>query len=296
MNKPTVDVLLASFNGDKYLEEQLESLHRQEDVNVRVWVNDDGSFDETLRILEKWKEKGLVKSISKTQNIGSTRAFLKLLSEHHDSKFVAFCDQDDIWEPRKLATQILSMENEKPMLIISQRLYIDSNGALIGESKKLRSKPSFENAMIENIAFGNTIVVNNEAIKLINSISEPQVEHYDSWIYLLVSIFGKIVEVPQPLTHYRIHSNNLVGLRKMSLNSVRASVNNFVNQNIYLGESFSKENECKRFQRLELFKSLRLETRLISRFRIVQRIGFKRQRFVDQIIMKLLLLFVKNTN
>jgi glycosyltransferase involved in cell wall biosynthesis len=296
LNKPTVDVLLASFNGDKYLEEQLDSLDRQEDVNVRVWVNDDGSVDETLKILEKWQEKGLVKSISTTERIGSTRVFLRMLSEHLDSKYVAFCDQDDIWEPRKLVTQVLKIESEEAIAVISQRLYIDSKGAFIGKSKKLRSQPSFENAMIENIAFGNTIVVNNEAIKLINSIPNPQVEHYDSWIYLLVSMFGKIVEVPQPLTQYRIHSSNLVGLRKMSLKSVRVSVNNFVNQNIYLGENISKENEYKKFQRLGLFKSLRQETNLISRYRILQRIGFKRQRFVDQVIMKLLLLFVKNTN
>jgi glycosyltransferase involved in cell wall biosynthesis len=291
-----VDVLLATFNGERYLGEQLESLDRQVDVNVRVWVNDDGSVDQTLKVLHKWQVRGLIKSISKTQGIGSTRAFLTLLSEHSDAEYVAFCDQDDIWEPRKLATQVLKIENEKAMVVISQRLHIDSDGEFIGKSKRLRSQPSFENAMIENIAFGNTIMLNNKAIKLINGIPEPQVEHYDSWIYLLVSTFGKIVEVPQPLTYYRIHSNNSVGLRKISVQSVRVSVNNFVTQNIYLVENVSKENEYKKFQRLELFNLLELETSLILRYRIIQRIGFKRQKFVDQIILKLVLLFARIAN
>lgn len=288
-----MDILLATFNGERYLSEQLESLDRQVDVNVRVWVNDDGSVDETLKVLHKWQVQGLIKGISKTQGIGSTRAFLTLLSEHSDAEYVAFCDQDDIWEPRKLATQVLKIDNEKAMLIISQRLHVDSNGEAIGKSKRLQRPPSFENAMMENIAFGNTIMLNNKAIKLVNSIPEPQVEHYDSWIYLLISIFGKIVEVPQPLTYYRLHSKNSVGLRNISAQSVRVSVNNFVNQNIYLVENVSNENEYKKFQRLELFKSLELETNLILRYRIIQKIGFKRQRFVDGIILKLVLLFAK---
>lgn len=291
-----MDVLLATFNGERYLDEQLESLNRQVDVNVRVWANDDGSVDETLKVLHKWQVQGLIKSISKTQGIGSTRAFLTLLSEHSGAEYVAFCDQDDIWEPKKLATQVLKIENEEAMVVISQRLHIDPNGKCIGKSKRLRRQPSFENAMMENIAFGNTMMLNNMAVKLINGIPEPQVEHYDSWIYLLVSTFGKIVEVPQPLTYYRIHSKNSVGLRKISVQSVRVSVNNFVNQNIYLVENVSKENEYKKFQRLELFNLLELETSLILRYRIIQRISFKRQRFVDQIILKLVLIFAKIAN
>jgi len=288
-----VDVLLTTLNGEKYLEEQLESLDCQEDVIVRVWVNDDGSIDETLAILNKWQKKGLIKEVSKSQGVGSTRAFLRLLSEHSDSQYVAFCDQDDIWEPRKLATQVFEMKNEMPMCIITQKLHIDSSGAIIGKSKRLRRKPSFENSMIENVASGNTILINSLAINLINKIPEPPVQHYDSWIYLVVSLFGKVVEIPIPLTNYRIHSNNAVGLRRISLRENWISINSFIDQNLFLYENTVYDNNCKMIQKLKMFQMLRVETNMVKKFRIIQGIGFKRQRFIDQIVVILLILFLK---
>lgn len=290
-----MDVLLATFNGERYLEEQLESLARQEDVNLRVWVNDDGSVDQTLTILHKWHAKGLIHRITNTVGVGSTKAFLKLLSDHSDSQYVAFCDQDDIWEPRKLATQVIEMKNEIPMCIFTQKLHIDSSGAAIGKSKILRKKPSFENSMIENVASGNTILINSLAVNLINKIPEPQVQHYDSWIYLLVSLFGKVVEIPIPLTNYRIHSNNSVGLRSISLRENWISINSFINQNIFLYQNVLNDHNCKKIQKLKMFQMLRVETNLVKKFRIIQRIGFKRQRFIDQFIVILLILFLKSS-
>ena len=290
-----MDVLLATFNGERYLEEQLESLARQEDVNLRVWANDDGSVDQTLTILDTWHAKGLINRITNTVGVGSTQAFLKLLSDHSDSQYVAFCDQDDIWEPRKLATQVIEMKNEMPMCIITQKLHIDSSGAAIGKSKRLRKKPSFENSMIENVASGNTILINNLAINLINKIPKPQVQHYDSWIYLLVSLFGKVVEIPIPLTNYRIHSNNSVGLRRISLRENWISIKSFINQNVFLYQNIVDNHNCKKIQKLKMFQMLRVETNLVKKFRLIQRIGFKRQRLIDQFIVILLILFLKNS-
>lgn len=281
---------MATYNGSQYLLEQLESIENQEDVIVRVWVNDDGSDDGTIEILSNWQKKGIIRNISKTDRIGSTRAFLKLLSEHTDSEYVAFCDQDDIWESDKLATQIQMVKNEIPTCVTSQRLYIDKTGSILGNSIGLNSKPSFENALVENIAYGNTMLINKKAIELINILPNPKIEHYDSWIYLLVSAFGEVVEVPLPLTKYRIHPRNAVGLRKMSLNSIRVSIANFANQNLFLLENFPN---AEQILQLKLFKELLFEKSLIRRFVIIQRIDFKRQKFYDQVIFKMLLLFVK---
>jgi glycosyltransferase involved in cell wall biosynthesis len=290
-----VDVLLATFNGERYLDEQLKSLARQQDVNLRVWANDDGSVDQTLTILNKWHAKGLINRISHTVGVGSTRAFLKLLSDHSDSEYVAFCDQDDIWEPKKLATQLLEMKNDLPMCVITQKLHIDSSSAAIGKSKILRNKPSFENSMIENVASGNTILINRQAINLINNIPDPQVRHYDSWIYLLVSLFGKVAEIPIPLTKYRIHSNNTVGLRRISLRENWISINSFINQNVFLYENIVDDYKCEKIQKLGMFRMLRLETNPVKKLRIIQRIGFKRQGYIDQLVVILLILFLKSS-
>ena len=290
-----MDVLLATFNGERYLDEQLKSLARQQDVNLRVWANDDGSVDQTLTILNKWHAKGLINRISHTVGVGSTRAFLKLLSDHSDSEYVAFCDQDDIWEPKKLATQLLEMKIDLPMCVITQKLHIDSSSAAIGKSKILRNKPSFENSMIENVASGNTILINRQAINLINNIPDPQVRHYDSWIYLLVSLFGKVAEIPIPLTKYRIHSNNTVGLRRISLRENWISINSFINQNVFLYENIVDDYKCEKIQKLGMFRMLRLETNPVKKLRIIQRIGFKRQGYIDQLVVILLILFLKSS-
>jgi len=288
--KQTVDVLLATYNGEKFLEEQLQSLEQQKDVNVRVWANDDGSDDATLEILLKWQRSGLIVDITKTQRIGSTRAFLKLLSEHSDSEYVAFCDQDDVWDPIKLITQVGNLTSEMPMAITSARLFIDEAGTIIGKSKKLRMAPSFENAIVENIAPGNTILMNNRAIKLVNEFSNPTVEHYDSWIYLLTSAFGKVECLNQPLIKYRIHSNNAVGLRKLSPNRIVESVSKFVGQSIYFGTNLPSNEQFFFKEKVELFSRARSEKSIVKRLLIIQKIGFKRQRVTDQIIFKLILL------
>ena len=149
--------------------------------------------------------------------------------------------------------------------------------------------------MIENIASGNTILINGQAIKLINRIPDPQVKHYDAWIYLLVSAFGKVVEIPLPLTSYRIHSNNSIGLRKISLRANWISINHFVHQNVFLYENVFDESQSKKIQKLKMFQELRFETSLVKKLRIIQRIGFKRQRFIDQVIVILMLLVRKNS-
>ena len=289
-NRPTVDILLATFNGEKYLDAQLQSLAQQEDVNVAVWVNDDGSDDTTLKILLNWKSKGLIKGISETQGIGSTHAFLKLLSEHPESQFVAFCDQDDVWDRRKLLQQVGSLSSEIPMLVASQRIYINEDGTIIGKSRKNSKPPTFENAMVENIVPGNTILMNNCAIKLINSFPNPTIKHYDSWIYLLVSAFGKVEFLHQPLVQYRVHANNTVGLRKLAIKRFTESVSTFVDQVIFLGSKLDSGEHDIVVEKSKMFVRARSERNIFRKLEIIQKIGFKRQNYLDQIVFKLLCL------
>ncbi|CAN1529364.1 WcaA Glycosyltransferases involved in cell wall biogenesis [Candidatus Nanopelagicaceae bacterium] len=285
-----MDVLLATFNGGKYLEEQLESLVCQEGVTVRVWANDDGSTDETLAILKKWQRKGLIKDISKSQGVGSTGAFLRLLSEHSDSEYVAFCDQDDIWEPKKLAMQLLKITNCMPACVTSQRLFIDNSNRIIGVSKKLRRSPSFENAMFENIAPGNTLLLNNQAINAINRYQDAPIKYYDSWIYLLLTFVGKVEYIHQPLIRYRIHETNLVGLRKYNVGRFIDSAESYLSQIRFLNEI--NERDLKQGQNSAL-----TELRLISECKgkikkviSILKYPLERQRRIDQVGIKLTLL------
>lgn len=290
MNKPSVDVLLATFNGEKYLEEQLESLACQEDVIVKVWVNDDGSIDETLAILNKWQKKGLIKEVSNSQGLGSTRAFLRLLSEHSDSEYVAFCDQDDIWEPKKLAIQLLKIKDSKPACVASQRLFIDNSCKVIGATKKLRKIPSFKNALFENIAPGNTLLLNNQAINMINRFQDPPVKHYDSWIYLLISFVGEVEYIHQPLIRYRIHETNFVGLRKYNIGRFIDSAESYLSQIMFLNEI--NERDLKQSQNSVLTELILIDEYKSKIKKVIPILKYPilRQRRIDQVGMKLALL------
>jgi glycosyltransferase involved in cell wall biosynthesis len=269
---------------------QLESLARQEDVNVRVWVNDDGSVDETLTILHKWQEKGLIKGISKTQRVGSTRAFLNLLAEHPDSEYVAFCDQDDIWNSKKLSTQISKITDEMPLGVTSKRLYIDASGGIIGVTKKLRKSPSFENAIVENVVPGNTVLINNLAISLINKYPNPAVRHYDSWIYLILSYFGDINYIDLPLVKYRIHEGNHVGLRKYGFGRFLDSAENYLIQARYLGKIVGPNlSQDKNPVLADLISIFEKKGKAQKAFLIIK-LPVVRQRRIDQLGMKIMFL------
>ncbi|CAN2228089.1 WcaA Glycosyltransferases involved in cell wall biogenesis [Candidatus Nanopelagicaceae bacterium] len=288
-----MDVLLATFNGEKYLEEQLESLNCQEDVNVRVWVNDDGSTDETLAILKKWQRKGLIKEISKSQGVGSTGAFLRLLSEHSNSEYVAFCDQDDIWDENKLSSQLSSLVESSPMMSTCLRLYVDEAGKVIGKSKNLQNPPSFLNSTFENIAPGNTIILNNAAVKVINELQNPPIFHYDAWIYLLIAAFGKVVFVPSHFVKYRIHSSNFVGLRKKSFKASTVAVKDYLNQQKFLLEKRSEilsKDQLEHLTSISLFVS---EKNLRKKLSMFSRIKIGRQSKLDELLFKLLLMFLR---
>ena len=285
-----VTVLLATFNGEKYLEKQLLSLANQKDVIVDVIAQDDGSTDGTRDILESWKESGLISVIYQSNRIGPTRSFMKMLKQCNDKEMIAFCDQDDIWNHKKLVTQIEKLDHTLPTAVITSRRYINELDRVIGESDNLKIEPCIENAMVENVAYGNTILLNNQAIKLINSIESARVKNYDSWIYLVVAAFGKVIYLSEPLIDYRIHRDNSVGLRSHSINKIISAVDNYVDQNLLFLSNFKTGLSSAQISCLEGFLELKNEKKILKRLKLVQKIRFKRQKILDQIIFKLIVI------
>jgi glycosyltransferase involved in cell wall biosynthesis len=286
---PRVTVLLATFNGVKFLDQQLNSLAGQHEAEVEVYANDDGSTDGTVDLLEIWKETGLIKKISRSNQIGSSQAFLNLLKLCNEKSFVALCDQDDVWEARKLITQIKYAKSDKPIAISSRRLYIDEQSQMIGISPKLGLKPCFENAMVENIAPGNTILINRKSVELINSFKSLQISHYDSWIYLLVSAFGEVIHIQEPLTQYRIHSSNTVGLRKINLNKHKAAVRSFLNQSMFLHEASPRNLNAEKQHLLNEFVKILTVTGKFRKTLLIWKLPIRRQRRLEEIGFKVIL-------
>jgi glycosyltransferase involved in cell wall biosynthesis len=209
-----IAILIATFNGEQYLEEQLESLRSQKGFPVDLIVNDDGSADGTLHILKDYQNRGLIKEILQTKNVGPSLAFLNLLqhSTHYD--FVALCDQDDLWDTDKIKESISHLGTEIPEIAVSERRYIDYQGHRIGSSPKILKPLCLRNALVENIAYGNTIVLNSKANSLAVRAFPISVD-LDHWIYLVISAVGQVNHIPRPLVSYRLHGSNHVGTSRL---------------------------------------------------------------------------------
>jgi glycosyltransferase involved in cell wall biosynthesis len=292
---PKVAILLATFNGEKYLLGQLKSLESQKDVTLSVFANDDGSTDQTQKILNAWFEKGVIKEITYTNGVGSTKAFQKLLEKNHDFEYIAFCDQDDVWESNKLIDLIREMDSIKtkfPQLAFSRRTFIDSKNNVIGSSKKLRKAPSFANALVENIAPGNTILLNKEAATLVNLCFTNETCHYDSFTYLIISAFGRCIFVDKALVRYRIHSENSIGLRKFDIKSTKASIICYIRQWQILDASRHKVLEDENKAILNSHLNILEEKRTIPLLRSIYMLRVIRQSRFDTYIFKIILFFV----
>jgi len=197
------------------------SLLDQDYPNVEILVRDDGSTDETINVLQEYSTLSNVK-IFHGQHIGAVRSFFKLLElSSSQAAYFAFCDQDDIWKKDKIshAIEMLSAQkNHRPLLYCGRLKIVDEHLSFRGLSKVPSRGPSFENALVENVAGGCTAVFNAHVRDLIAGSIPCSALMHDWWLYLVVSAFGKIVFDKEPKILYRLHPNNLMGI-KMSFTS-----------------------------------------------------------------------------
>ena len=263
----------------------------QKGVSVRVIANDDGSSDSTVEILESWKKRGLVKEIYRTNRIGPSRVFRSLITKTDGASFVALADQDDVWNHSKLETLCRIIDKSGPSLAFSERELIDASGKCIGKSRLVRQSVSFENALIENVVPGNTILLNSQAVSLIKKFPLGDLDHFDAWVYLLISAFGVCKYTTLHLVSYRLHANNTVGLRKLRPGKFCLSLDSWENRAILLYEHGNSELDKAAVLHLNAFLGLYSNKRSTCSFMNILSFKFQRQKRLDSIAIKLIFLF-----
>jgi len=216
----SVAIILAFYNGRKYIKEQVDSILSQSHKRLKLYIYDDNSplkLEKSFLNLSKEFEKK-VSIIRRSENMGHARNFLFGLKEiEEDYDFYGFSDQDDIWNNNKIEDAIKDLSKKdylKPTLYCSRTDYYNEDCTKkIGESKIFNKKPTFANALIQNIVGGNTIVFNNKAKNLIvNSLNEFDYFEHDWWTYQIISASGgEIIFSSQKTLKYRQHSNNITG-------------------------------------------------------------------------------------
>ncbi len=214
-----VAVLLCSFNGARFLGEQLDSILAQNHYDWHLWVSDDGSVDGSLRILENYRERRCPgrMDIRRGPRKGFAANFLSLVCEETiGGDYFAYADQDDVWCSDKLSRALAwlsTVDAGVPALYCSRSRLIDETGRFIGLSPMPRHPPDIRNALVENIAGGNTMVFNAAARALLIKAGENVgVQAHDWWTYLAVLAgSGHVYFDQQPTLKYRIHDQNLIG-------------------------------------------------------------------------------------
>jgi hypothetical protein len=215
--RPVITLLLSTFNGERFLLEQLNSFLAQTYTDWVLYWRDDGSSDGTLGIMRDFTTRvgaeRCVESPSSGRHLGASPSFLALLAESASAQAIAFADQDDVWLPEKLhrAAEHLAAAGSQPALYCARQLLVDA--ALRGAKRSvIHIPPAFPASLTQNIANGNTLVMNAAAAALVSAMGRPEGSVHDWWSYIVVCASGgSILFDEQPQVLYRLHHGNLIG-------------------------------------------------------------------------------------
>ena len=221
-------ILMATYNGEKYLKEQLDSLIVQTYKDWILWIHDDNSSDQTEQIIKKYMQKYPEKIKLINDNIstgGATENFNYLLNNiDNNYEYIMFCDQDDIWLPSKIEITINKMrekeiENPNKGILIHTDLYIYKNNIIMNQLRFMdvqnlvATKTAINSLFLQNTIVGCTMMFNKKLLEIVGNIPKKANMH-DWWIALVASVFGLICYIDKATIYYRQHENNTVGVKK----------------------------------------------------------------------------------
>ncbi len=229
--QPRVTVILSTYNGGAFLQPLLDSLYRQTHASTTILVRDDGSTDSTPAILERERLASRIKILSGNTKLGAAGSFAELLraSARTTTDFVAFCDQDDIWLPNKIARAVAAIAetgNDVAAAYCSRLEIVDVTLAHVGFTN-IPERIGFGNALVENICVGCTLVLNRTAIDLVCRNFPANVMTHDWWCYLVISCFGRIVYDADAHIRYRQHGGNVFGVAGGRWDRLRRALRRF---------------------------------------------------------------------
>ena len=282
-----ITIIMAVYNGQEYIREQLESLKDQTYTEWRLVIRDDRSSDKTAEIVKKFSdevEQEVIFKVNEKPSGSAKNNFALLINDAKESDYVMFCDQDDIWKKDKIEITFNKMKQAEerygrdfPLIVNGDVEVIDENGNINADSmfemSHINADSKLPQILIQNHVTGCTMMCNK---KLIAGISEYASSEYiimhDYLAALYASVFGKIEVIKKPLLSYRQHSGNSVGAKnnnnavyllkrlangrksyKEAMETSRNQVKFFVE--IYR-EELAAEKYCKEYELMSGYASL----------------------------------------
>ncbi len=298
---------MATYNGEKYLAAQLDSLAAQTHANWFLVVSDDGSIDNTKVILQSYQQKWGVDRIRlRTGPMrGVAQNFLTMaIDPSIQADYYAFCDQDDVWLPVKLSAALEYLRGispEEPHLYCSRTVYVKDDLKIYAHSPAFAFPTSFRNALVQSIAGGNTMVFNRATKTLLERAAVLDVVLHDWWLYQLTAGAGGVVHLDQQ-AHilYRQHALALIGggrsafsrLRRIGM-IIRGEFKAYSEVSI---KALNLARHCLddgSIRTLDLFIRMRQAPKLLERFRLLKVSGLYRQTWRGTISLVITVAFKK---
>lgn len=226
MERASIAILLATYNGGRYLRQQLDSILAQTEQGWRLLVSDDGSSDDTLEILQEYQRQYPDRIILSQHEVptGSSREnfmYLTRLAGGYD--YVMYCDQDDVWLPQKVSLTLREMRRlegskpQTPCLVHTDLAVVRADLTLKSESYFYASlldagRNTLNRLVIQNIVTGCTMMINHALWELaVLPAEEGAMRMHDGWFALIAAALGRIGYVERPTMRYRQHGGNVVG-------------------------------------------------------------------------------------
>ena len=225
-NPSRVDILLVTYNGERFVECQIESVLEQMDSGCRLLIRDDGSSDGTLHVLRRFvsrEPRRVVLVDDRGPRLGLCANFGRLV-EHSDADYIVFCDQDDVWLPGRISTpleRIQAAEQDAgantPVLAHTDLVVVNENLETLAPSfwSYINIDPyqgsKLNRLLVQNVVTGCATMINRALLRWAFPIPRSGVPMHNWWLALVASAFGRIETIPAKTVLYRQHSNNHVG-------------------------------------------------------------------------------------
>lgn len=230
MQNNQIEILMAAYNGAPYIGEQFESILQQTDASWHLTISDDGSTDGTDGIIDEYvrRHPDRMQRVYSGRRFGGARDHFFWLTERCNADYIAYCDDDDVWNADKLEKLRKAMGiaearfgSETPILVFSDQTVTDEKLNMLAPSLMRYQKQYFESfdyrsILLQNVVTGGAMMINRALAELALQCADiSQVMMHDWWMAAVAARFGEIVYIDEPLGAYRQHGHNSVGAKNV---------------------------------------------------------------------------------
>ena len=302
-----VTILMSTYNGERFLAEQIESIRQQTYTDWQLLIRDDGSKDRTCEIIQDFCQKDnrihFVNPDS-VENLGVIKSFFHLL-KHQMSDVYFFSDQDDVWLPEKVEMQLeeaIKYDDNQPLLVYTDLKVVDQELNVVHESM-IRTQSDHANTellqeLTENTVTGGVSMINQALADLWTGQEEYDLLMHDWYLALLAAAFGHLVYIDRPSELYRQHSNNVLGAR-----TLRKRMQNWIRPYILFAKYWKliqdSQEQAKNLlalplttqnkEMIENFVTI-MEVPFMERLRRLQKYGYRKNRAFHTFVFTTLIL------